>query len=362
MRITFILPYAGLAGGVRVVAIYAQWLSEQGHQVNVISTSRKPIGIKRALQELWRHKKLTFGCQPQGDSHLTVGTYNWIVLPHNGPVIDSDVPDSDLVIATWWKTADWVHGLCGNKGKKVYFCQHYETHNYFSRDLVEATYFYPMVQICVSDWVRKKIESLTGIDNQRVVMNGVDAEQFNAPDRQKNTHLRLGFVYSPMHWKGVDMIIEALSIVRQRHPEITAVCFGSKSPVNGFPLPSWIDFIENPDQREIPNIYSQCDGWLFASREEGFGLPILEAMACHTPVIATPAGAAPELINDKNGFLVTSYTALDLVEKIHDLVMIRPDHWKSMSQNARTTAVHRDWSIAASSFESILIKVDGEEL
>ncbi|MGC8714943.1 MAG: glycosyltransferase [Leptodesmis sp.] len=49
--------------------------------------------------------------------------------------------------------------------------------------------------------------------------------------------------------------------------------------------------------------YSACDAWLFPSRYEAVGLPILEAMACRTPVIGTPAGIAPEMLSDGAGIL-----------------------------------------------------------
>ena len=39
---------------------------------------------------------------------------------------DVDVPDGDLIIATWWETAEWVNALSPNKGAKVYFIQHHE--------------------------------------------------------------------------------------------------------------------------------------------------------------------------------------------------------------------------------------------
>ena len=357
MKITFILPYAGLAGGVRVVAIYAQWLSERGHQVNVISTSRRPIGLKRALRYLCSDKKFIYGPQQQDESHLDGGSFDWAVVAHNGPVVDRDVPDGDVVVATWWKTAGWVNKLGPSKGRKIYFCQHYETHDYFPRDQVEASYFYPMVQVCVSDWIRQQISSLTGRSDQKVVMNGVDTAQFEAPDRQKNSSARLGFVYSPLAWKGIDIIIDALAVVKRQHPQITAVCFGARAPVERMPLPDWVEFHENPDQTKLAEIYAQCDGWLFASRVEGFGLPLLEAMACRTPVIATPAGAAPDLISEQNGFLLDSYSAEALAGKIHDLVTMDNRDWHAMSVHAFETARGCDWSIAASEFESLLANV-----
>ena len=355
MNVTFVLPYAGMAGGVRVVAIYAQWLVDQGHEVTVISTTRRPIGLRRAISYFLANKRLLFGNQPQGESHLKGGTYKWSVIDRGGPLFDADVPDADIVIATWWKTADWVHSLSPRKGKKVYFCQHYEVHDYFPRTEVELTYLYPMLQICVSNWIRTKIVELTGSEKPKVVMNGVDTKQFTAPPRQKNKATRFGFVYSPMAWKGVDTVIEALAVIKKKYPEISAVCFGSNPPVAALPLPSWVEFKVNPDQTAISDIYAQCDGWLFASRVEGFGLPILEAMACRTPVIGTPAGAAPDLISKDNGFLLANYDGESLVASMLDMIQLPSYEWHSMSQSAFETACSQDWAISAALFESLLL-------
>ena len=47
------------------------------------------------------------------------------VLDRYRPVMDCDVPDGDVVIATWWETAEWVVELSSRKGAKAYFIQHY---------------------------------------------------------------------------------------------------------------------------------------------------------------------------------------------------------------------------------------------
>ncbi|MEG4213288.1 hypothetical protein [Microcoleus sp. S13_B4] len=41
-------------------------------------------------------------------------------------ITDVDVPDADIIMATWWETAEWVAKLSPSKGTKVYFLQHYE--------------------------------------------------------------------------------------------------------------------------------------------------------------------------------------------------------------------------------------------
>ncbi len=54
---------------------------------------------------------------------------------------------------------------------------------------------------------------------------------------------------------------------------------------------------------ELPRWYAHAECLAFASRAEGFGLPVLEAMACDCPVIASTAGALPEVVGDA-GLLV----------------------------------------------------------
>jgi glycosyltransferase involved in cell wall biosynthesis len=64
------------------------------------------------------------------------------------------------------------------------------------------------------------------------------------------------------------------------------------------------EYFHRPAQNELRSHYAACDAWLFGSRLECFGLPMLEAMACRTPVIAVPVGAAPDLLATGAGELV----------------------------------------------------------
>jgi hypothetical protein len=59
MKITFILPTAGLSGGVRFLAIYAQKLQQRGHDVFVISQPFPQISLKQKISS-WLSGKLIF--------------------------------------------------------------------------------------------------------------------------------------------------------------------------------------------------------------------------------------------------------------------------------------------------------------
>jgi len=107
----------------------------------------------------------------------------------------------------------------------------------------------------------------------------------------------------------------------------------------------------------LKSIYGACTGWLFGSRREGFGLPILEAMACRTPVIATPAGAAPELIDRGGGMLVKPEDPADMARAIEHIHALSETEWRDMSDLAYATAANYTWDDATDAFERALQSV-----
>jgi alpha-1,6-mannosyltransferase len=72
-------------------------------------------------------------------------------------------------------------------------------------------------------------------------------------------------------------------------------------------------FVEDSD---LVNFYAGCDLFVFPSFYEGFGLPILEAMACARPVVAARAGAFPEFVDESVGMLAEPNSARSMAEAI----------------------------------------------
>lgn len=294
------MPFASLAGGTRVVANYAAELVSRGHQVTVVSQPGLPAW-KRFQMRLRRFGKDT---HPKPTPLLDVPGLRHIILDRQRPVTDADLPDADAVIATWWETAEWVARVSPAKGRKFHFLQGYEMFPHQPLDRVAASFHLPLRKFAVSGYIRDIVLQNHGLDGISVLPNPIDLSLFNAPPRSRNLRLRVGLLYNIAAYKNLGLALDAITAAQMRCPDLEGMAFGEIPVDKRYPLPKGIRYRQRPPQAQIAAIYAACDLWLFTSRNEGFGLPLLEAMACRTPVLATHAGAAPDLIDGRNGILL----------------------------------------------------------
>lgn len=352
LKITFVLPPDQLVGGIRVAAEYAERLYRRGHDVLVVQPQHR--------SPTWRDvaRSIKNGCgwparRGEGPSYFDALTVPRVVLNHEGPVTALDVPEGDIVVATWWETAEWVWSLPMSKGAKVHFMQDYETWSNQSAR-VDATCALPIPKIVIAHWVESLLKEKFQQTALALVPNSVDTSKFTAPPRGKQRTPTVGLTYSTMHSKGTDISLEAVKIAREQVGELKLVAFGSVKPWGQLPLPENTTYHERVPDTELPGIYASCDAWLFGTRREGFGLPVLEAMACRTPVIGAPAGAAPELLRQGGGWLVPAESPAAMAEAIVRLSQMSDEAWRCMSDLAYATAHRYTWDDATDRFEAAL--------
>ncbi len=111
----------------------------------------------------------------------------------------------------------------------------------------------------------------------------------------------------------------------------------------------WIPWVDDQERLRLLNT---CQALLIISLWEGFGLPALEAMACKTPVIASKAGALPEVVG-KAGLLVNprdpEEVASAMLEVINDLNLRR-----NIIDNGTEKVREHKWSNSARIVERVL--------
>ena len=352
MRITFVLPLASFGGGTRVVACHAEGLQRLGHRVCVVSQPPNRPSLRARLRSLVRqHRWLPRARQ---GSHLDGLPIEHHVLARERPVTDADLPEADVVIATWWETAEWVMRLSSTRGAKAYFVQGHEVFDGLPIDRVRATYGMPLHKIVVSRWLADVMRDEYGDGAASLVMNGVDTALFQAAERGRQSVRRVGMMYAEATCKGTDVGLRAFELLKARRPDTTLVVLSSQTLNPCLPLPPNVELHMRPAAGEIPRIYASCDVWLVPSRSEGFGLPILEAMACRTPVVSTPIGAAPELVSPDAGFLASAADPTELAQALERVLALDDTAWRQMSERARQIACKHNATDSTKKFEQAL--------
>jgi len=115
--------------------------------------------------------------------------------------------------------------------------------------------------------------------------------------------------------------------------------------VGMFGIEDHVHFIGWVDEEDKPALYTLAEALVFPSLYEGFGLPVLEAMACGTPVIAANAASLPELVGDA-GLLVAPRDVEGLAEAMMNILKDRKLRG-ILSQKAREKALRFTWEEVA---------------
>jgi glycosyltransferase involved in cell wall biosynthesis len=108
--------------------------------------------------------------------------------------------------------------------------------------------------------------------------------------------------------KNTPTLVEAFALLRENHPEITAklVLIGDASfgydevqyMIQDFNLGSQVIMPGWVDEADLPYIFSGASAFVFPSKYEGFGIPVLQALACGTPVAMSDLPVLREVAGD----------------------------------------------------------------
>jgi glycosyltransferase involved in cell wall biosynthesis len=196
----------------------------------------------------------------------------------------------------------------------------------------------------------------------RVVHNGVSSQFFRPVDAAAKEWMRkaqlVGKRYVLLsgglqYRKNADLVLKAWPIIRQQNPDLMLVipgrCHAEYVPrAQSDPSIVLTGFL--PDNC-LAALYHDAQALWFPSRYEGFGLPVLEAMACGTPVVASNATAIPEIAGGC-AILVSPSSVNDNVEAIETVVKDNRLR-ESLRAPGRRHAAQFTWTGAAAQVRDI---------
>ena len=100
-----------------------------------------------------------------------------------------------------------------------------------------------------------------------------------------------------------------------------------------------VEFLGNLSDIELKRTYVNAKAFLFASRDEEFGIAPVEAMGYGLPVIAFRSGGLPEyVVNGKNGYLYDELEEDHLIQRVNELTNLSKEKYLEMRKEARKTA------------------------
>ena len=172
----------------------------------------------------------------------------------------------------------------------------------------------------------------------RVIHDGVETETFRPLEEvspQPDSVLFVGNTEDKN--KGLRYLLKALRLLRDEvsfHLTVVHRPGSHEAPrlVKELGLHGRVTFREQLTTDELVREYNSAQLLVSPSLYEGFGLPAAEALACGTPVIATSAGALPEIVEDGvSGVIVPPGDAAALAKAVSGLVR-KPDRCREMGQ------------------------------
>ncbi len=304
MQITFILPGFGRSGGIKVTVQAANGLLGRGHDVSLL-VNGKGGGLRVWLRNLWLSLRY-----PR--------SYDWIRMFDGKVNLFTDIEqcsfeDGEIVVAAgWWAAMEM------SRVKHTHIIKVHYIHGLLKdTDLMKRAWGENIPKIAVASYLCDVIEETFGQELKAVIHNGISPSEYY-PSVSETERDGIGTIFGYSSHKDPDTVLSVLGKLRHKYPKIPQYVFGACRRRRQIPR---FTYSRLPSLEKARDMYSRSLVWILASRSEGFGVPVLEAMACGCAVVATDCGGTRDIIvHGENGFLVEVGNVEQIVNRVEQLL------------------------------------------
>jgi glycosyltransferase involved in cell wall biosynthesis len=215
----------------------------------------------------------------------------------------------------------------------LFFPAEYPRQQYYFRSLVPRVLRSTRVVVADSENTRRDVIQSYGIapEKVRVIYPGYDPTTYSTgdadrlPDSAANSYLL--YVGNLLPHKNLLSLLDALAILRRRRPARLIIrgegqvgyARAVRERVETLGLRDAVTFQTYADGAALRDLYAHAACLVLPSLHEGFGLPVLEAMACGTPVITSTTSSLPEVGGDA-ALRIDPYDTIDLSDAMYQVL------------------------------------------
>lgn len=323
------------AGGPRVTVEMANRLLLRGYDIR-IAAGKLPKSPKKTIMNTYLFIL--------GREYRHWGYYFKRRIHYFRDLKELSFYNKEIIIGVGTRAVQMIRKLDSNV-IKVRYCHGFDSSN---EKLTEEVWSGSMSTISVAASLIPQLERYSNKKVMAVIPNGVRRDEYYLEECKRDG---IGMVYGAHPNKSPEEALTLVKLIKGRWPEIPLYIFGANR------RPKIIhknDYWFHPSISQARRLYNRAKVWLVPSRMEGFGLPLLEAMACGAACISTDNVGCTEVVkHGVNGILVPIGQPHCFLEYI-DLLMRNEKRREKIVTEGYKTVKHFSWDNAVDAMEKFL--------
>ena len=205
-----------------------------------------------------------------------------------------------------------------------------------------------------------------------IIPGGVDIDHFQNNLSRQEARIKLGWPTNRpilftsrrlVHRMGIDKLLQAIAMIKTEIPDIWLAIAGRghiqallQQQAKELGLENNVQFLGFLPENDLPVAYQAADLTVMPSQSfEGFGLAIVESLACGTPVLCTPVGGMPEILEKFSPDLITETITVESIADKLAQIMLGKLPLPSREECQNYTIKNYDWTNIAQQVRQVLL-------